>query len=290
MQQTIPGPNRHVSQSGIRLEWERLTPVATDTPSWRPIPDQRPRSFGNTTALVIHTRDYGTADLWPALARFGFSSTDCGGDGETGRLLVQLNPALVVLAIDPECATDLALVQSVSHLSQAPLLVLARGPRRNGLAAALRAGADVAITEADGLDIVQAQIGAFARRKSPRLEVRPSTPSTLAIRDLVIDFNRCRVTRGEEIIPLTPTEFRILAFLARNAGKVATPVDILRAAQDCTYSEREAQEILKVHILRIRRKMEADPLEPSYILNVRGFGYMIERQRHPGAASQTPAA
>jgi DNA-binding response OmpR family regulator len=48
--------------------------------------------------------------------------------------------------------------------------------------------------------------------------------------------------------------------------------------RDSTYSEREAQEIVKVYIRRIRRKVEHDPAEPSYIVNVRGFGYMLERR------------
>ena len=77
---------------------------------------------------------------------------------------------------------------------------------------------------------------------------------------------------------MTPTEFKILAYLARNAGKVVSPVEILRAVQDYTYSEREAQEIVKVYIRRIRRKVESTRLTPNYIVNVRGFGYMLERR------------
>ncbi|MDZ7728325.1 MAG: winged helix-turn-helix domain-containing protein [Dehalococcoidia bacterium] len=112
----------------------------------------------------------------------------------------------------------------------------------------------------------------------------------ITVRDLTLDFDRCQAVRGEDRIPLTPTEFKILAFLARNAGKVVSPVEILRAVQEYTYSEREAQEIVKVYIRRIRRKVEADPAAPSYIVNVRGFGYMLERRTEPREASEPLAA
>jgi two-component system KDP operon response regulator KdpE len=122
-------------------------------------------------------------------------------------------------------------------------------------------------------------LSALARRKAPAVqESREDGPSSITVRDLVLDFDRCQAIREDETIPLTPTEFKILAYLAKNAGKVVSPVEILRAVQDYTYSDREAQEIVKVYIRRIRRKVELDPAEPSYIVNVRGFGYMLERR------------
>ena len=78
--------------------------------------------------------------------------------------------------------------------------------------------------------------------------------------------------------------------MAKGAGKVASPVEILRAVQDYTYSDREAQEIVKVYIRRIRRKIEPSPSDPTYIINVRGFGYMLERRgRERGEESKRAA-
>jgi len=137
----------------------------------------------------------------------------------------------------------------------------------------------VCLRDTDGVELLSAQLSALARRKAPAVQdSRDDGPSTITVRDLVLDFDRCQAVRDEDAIPLTPTEFKILAYLARNAGKVVSPVEILRAVQDYTYSDREAQEIVKVYIRRIRRKVELDPAEPSYIINVRGFGYMLERR------------
>jgi DNA-binding response OmpR family regulator len=112
-------------------------------------------------------------------------------------------------------------------------------------------------------------------------------PSTITVRDRA-RLRRCRYPRAGH--SLTPTEFKILAYLAKNAGKEVSPVEILRAVQDYTYSDREAQEIVKVYIRRIRRKVEADPSEPSYIINVRGFGYMLERRGRTRAEQDAAAA
>lgn len=245
--------------------------------------DRTDQGFRTAVAFVTHTREYRSSDVLPALARHGFTTTERPHDRETERLLAQFDPDLVVLAIDPRLDNDLGLVRTVSRVSNAALMVLAPGPQALGLTAALDAGADVCVRDTDGVEMLMAQLGALARRKAPAPQADDG-PSTISVRDLLLDFDRCQAVREDETIPLTPTEFKILAYLARNAGKVVSPVEILRAVQDYTYSEREAQEIVKVYIRRIRRKIEVDPSEPSYIINVRGFGYMLERRGTPRAS------
>lgn len=245
------------------------------------MPERHDDRFRSAVAFVTHTREYRSSDLLPALARHGFTTTERPHDRETERLLAQFSPDLIVLAVDPRHESDLQLIRNISRSAEAAVLVLAPGPHTNGLGAALDAGADVCLRDTDGPEMIAAQLSALARRKAgPAVEVPDDSPASITVRDLVLDFDRCQANRDDEVIPLTPTEFKILAFLAKNAGKVVSPVEILRAVQDYTYSEREAQEIVKVYIRRIRRKVEADPSEPSYIVNVRGFGYMLERRAH----------
>jgi DNA-binding response OmpR family regulator len=241
--------------------------------------DRYDEGFRNQVAFVTHTREYRSSDVLPALARHGFTTTERPHDRETERLLSQFEPDLIVLAIDPRHDDDIALVRNIARGSQAAVLVLAPGPHTHGLSLALEAGADVCLRDTDGVELLSAQLSALARRKSSGVEEPADDgPSSITVRDLMLDFDRCQAVRDEETIPLTPTEFKILAYLARNAGKVVSPVEILRAVQDYTYSDREAQEIVKVYIRRIRRKVELDPADPSYIINVRGFGYMLERR------------
>jgi DNA-binding response OmpR family regulator len=254
---------------------------------------QRSEDYRNSVAFVTHTRDYRSGDLLPALARCGFTTTERPHDRETGRLLKQFEPDLVVLAIDPRNSADVDLVGAMARESDAMVMVLAPGPHALGMATALNAGADVCVRDTDGAELIAAQVGALARRRhDPRNDdAKPDDEDTvITVRDLTLDFDRCQVVRDEERVPLTPTEFKILAHLARNAGKVVSPVEILRAVQEYTYSEREAQEIVKVYIRRIRRKIEQDPAAPNYIVNVRGFGYMLERRAAPRAAEEQQAA
>ena len=242
-------------------------------------------------AFVTHTREYRSSEVLPALARHGFTTTERPHDRETERLLAQFDPDLVVLAIDPRMDDDLQLIRNISRHCQAALMVIAPGPHKTGLNHALEAGADVCVLDTDGIEYLSAQLGALSRRKTPSQPVdEDEGPSTITVRDLVLDFDRCQAVREEETIPLTPTEFKILAYLARNAGKVVSPVEILRAVQDYTYSDREAQEIVKVYIRRIRRKVEADPADPNYIVNVRGFGYMLERRGDRRASARASEA
>ncbi|MCC7363779.1 MAG: response regulator transcription factor [Dehalococcoidia bacterium] len=248
--------------------------------------------YRNAVAFVTHTRDYRSAEVLPALARHGYTTTERPHDRETERLLAQFDPDLVVLAVDPRHEGDLALIRSVARTCQGALLVLAPGPHGNGLSAALEAGADVCLRDTDGVEMLGAQLSALSRRKSRGVEPEEESLSVITVRDLVLDFDRCQAVRDQDLIPLTPTEFKILAYLAKNAGKVVSPVEILRAVQDYTYSDREAQEIVKVYIRRIRRKVELDPAEPNYIINVRGFGYMLERRlmKRPESGRVTEAA
>ena len=249
--------------------------------------DRREERFHSSVAFVTHTREYRSGDVLPALARHGYTTTERPHDRDTERLLSQFDPDLVVLAVDPRNESDVALIRTVAKNTNAAVLVLAPGPHTNGMSAALEAGADVCMRDTDGPELLSAQLSALNRRKaSPSEEADDDTPSTITVRDLVLDFDRCQANRDDEVIPLTPTEFKILSYLAKHAGKVVSPVEILRAVQDYTYSEREAQEIVKVYIRRIRRKVEADPAVPSYIVNVRGFGYMLERRA--GMRTATP--
>ncbi len=241
------------------------------------MPERYDEGYRNSVAFVTHTREYRASDVLPALAHNGFTTTERPHDRETERLLASFNPDLVVLAVDPRQEEDIQLVRLLSSKTRAAVIVLAPGPHNHGFASALEAGGDVCLRDTDGVEIFSSQVAALVRRQQTASPVDEGQ-GTITVRDLSLDFDRCQASRDDQLLPLTPTEFKILAYLARNAGKVVSPVEMLRAVQDYTYSEREAQEIVKVYIRRIRRKLEIDPSEPDYIVNVRGFGYMLERR------------
>ena len=110
----------------------------------------------------------------------------------------------------------------------------------------------------------------------------PPEPSRfIQIRDVVVDRQKHVVMLQRRPLDLTPTEFKILVCLMETPDEVWSPQELVRRAQGYETDAWGARAIVRVHIRRLRKKMEADASNPKYILNVRGVGYMF--------ASSSPA-
>jgi DNA-binding response OmpR family regulator len=105
--------------------------------------------------------------------------------------------------------------------------------------------------------------------------VPPQPSRFIQVRDVVVDRQRhVAMLRGQPL-DLTPTEFKILACLVETPDQVWSPQELVRRAQGYETDAWGARAIVRVHIRRLRKKMEVDPSNPRYILNVRGVGYMF---------------
>jgi len=102
-----------------------------------------------------------------------------------------------------------------------------------------------------------------------------ATPAAYRVGELVIDTRKKRAGFDEQWVTLPPLQYRLLVALAQRAGEVVSHRELLRAVWGCDGSDREARELLKVHIRQIRRRLRLDPEEHPYIRSVRGFGYML---------------
>ncbi|MER3419441.1 MAG: hypothetical protein C4290_02470 [Chloroflexota bacterium] len=129
-------------------------------------------------------------------------------------------------------------------------------------------------------DASAAAVVALTRRLTELLlaAASPTTPHRVTVRNLTVDFERCEVVVEGQAVALTPTEFRILAHLAGRPGRVISHAELFREVHGYEAGEQEAKDILKVHIWRLRNKLNAAGAEPNLIVNVRGFGYMLERR------------
>ncbi len=97
----------------------------------------------------------------------------------------------------------------------------------------------------------------------------------LMVDKVKIDKAKHMVTYEDRVIDLTPTEFRLLECLINRVDEVCTPQELVRCAQGYETDAWGARSIVRVHIRRLRRKLEPDPEHPQYILNVRGVGYLF---------------
>lgn len=105
--------------------------------------------------------------------------------------------------------------------------------------------------------------------------VSPQSSRFIEIRDVVVDRQKHVVMMQGRPLDLTPTEFKILACLIETPDRVWSPQELVRRAQGYETDAWGARAIVRVHIRRLRKKMETDPSNPKYILNVRGVGYMF---------------
>ena len=102
-----------------------------------------------------------------------------------------------------------------------------------------------------------------------------SSPTFYRVGELGIDTRKKRAGLGERWVTLPPLQYRLLLTLAQRAGEVVSYQELLCEVWGYKGEDREARELLKVHIRQIRRRLGLDPEEHPYIRSVRGFGYML---------------
>ena len=145
-----------------------------------------------------------------------------------------------------------------------------REVRRKDLLAQIEAG--VRELTAEGLLMEAAKEPEALREAAPG---QPESLPLLKVGQLVIDLQRHAATLDGRPLNLTPVEFGTLTYLAREAGRVVSCSNLVKEVQGYDCHEQEARTIMKTHIRHLRQKLEADPSNPEYILNVRGVGYML---------------
>ncbi len=163
---------------------------------------------------------------------------------------------------------------AVRGLQHVPTIVVI--PSESDFVPVMDAGADDAVTASSDATVFAARIRALLRR-AQRWQTG-QTAGIISIRDLLIDLDKCEVVLRERPVSLTPTEFRILSVMAEKVGRVIDARSLLSSVHDHDYDDREAQNLVKVHIANLRRKLEDGRDGNPYILCVRGFGYMLERR------------
>ena len=234
---------------------------------------------GVDTAVEIKTcHVLADNEIWPSafsdvLAGLSLDVQVCGELHDLFEICREQPTALLVLA-QRNASFAVRACRVIRGLQDVPLIVVMQ--REEELISVLDAGADDAVISRSDPQVFVARVRSLLRRSRPG----SAGGGSIEIRDLVIDLEKYQVTLRREIINLTPTEFRLLAVLARQAGRVVDPRSLLSAVHQHDYSERDAQNLVKVHIANLRRKMSDQRTENPYILCVRGFGYMLERRGH----------
>jgi DNA-binding response OmpR family regulator len=153
-----------------------------------------------------------------------------------------------------------------------PVLMLTARDAIDDRVRGLDVGADDYLTKPYSLGELRARIRALLRRTYGELSAAEA--DLLFAGDLVIDRTRGQVSRGSRVLNLSPTEFRLLSYLARHPGQALTRAQILDAVWGYG-AEIEGENTVTVSIRRLREKVELNPSRPTLILTVPGIGYRL---------------
>jgi two-component system, OmpR family, KDP operon response regulator KdpE len=180
------------------------------------------------------------------------------------------NPDLVLLDLGLPDGDGIALTRKIREWSRVPILVVSARGREADKVEALDAGADDYLTKPFGMNELLARMRvAFRHHDAEQGERSP----VVDVGELHLDLERRRVTVAGAEVHLTPIEYRILALLGRNAGKLLTHQRILTEVWGQAYATHT--HYVRVHMGELRKKIERDPARPRILLTEPGVGYRL---------------
>ena len=223
------------------------------------------------TIMIVEDEPAVARGVQVALEREGYATAIVGTGEEAVKRFADIAPDLVLLDVRLPGIDGFEVCRQLRRETRAPVLFLTARADEVDKVVGLEIGADDYLVKPFSVRELVSRIKALLRRAYGEL-ADTQTGRTLRRGDLVIDLERRRVTRGEERISLTTTEFDLLRHMATKPGRVYTRTQLLELVRD--YEALEADErTINVHISHIRDKIEPDPAQPRFIKTVRGVGY-----------------
>jgi DNA-binding response OmpR family regulator len=180
-------------------------------------------------------------------------------------------PDLVILDLNLPGMDGLDVAREIRRKGGTPIIMLTARVEETDQLIGLELGADDYITKPFSPRVVVARVRALLRR----LEEVAAGGRILHFDDLEIDEQAHSVTRADESIDLTPTEFSLLVALASQPGRAFTRLQLLESTQGVAYEGYERS--VDAHIKNLRAKIETDPKDPSFIETVFGVGYRFRK-------------
>ena len=203
-----------------------------------------------------------------ALEREGFRVCEASTAASGLAVAAQAHPAVTVLDLGLPDRDGLTFIRDLRLWSKAPIVVLSARAGERDKVEALDAGADDYLTKPFGVAELLARVRAALRRsESSPVEQAP----VFRFGDVLVDHLNHRIEKAGAEIRLTPIEYRLLALLIANAGRVLTHRQMLLDVWGS--ASPEASSYLRVHVGNLRRKIEDDPARPRHILTETGVGY-----------------
>lgn len=200
------------------------------------------------------------------LAAHGYEVVAAPDGAAAIALAAQTRPDIVLLDLGMPRLDGVAVIEALRGWTTAPIIVVSGRTGSADKVEALDAGADDYVTKPFQIDELLARLRALGRRAGAQ-----TSDPVVRFGDVVLDLAAKEITRGGERAHLTPTEWRMLEFLARNPGALVTRQTLLKEIWGTDQVSDSGY--LRLYMSQLRKKLEPDPASPRYILTESGMGY-----------------
>jgi two-component system, OmpR family, KDP operon response regulator KdpE len=219
--------------------------------------------------LVIDDEKQIRRMLKAALSGYGYDIAEASSGHEGLNQTAIFHPDLIILDLGLPDLDGIEVIKRLREWTQIPIIILSVREHEDDKIKALDVGADDYVTKPFSMGELLARIRVALRH----IAKSEDEPVLTFFGELTVDLAHRNVILKGEDVKLTPTEYEILKYLALQAGRVVTHGQLLRAIWGPNYQEET--QYLRVYIGQLRRKIEADPSQPAYIITEPGVGYRL---------------
>lgn len=230
-------------------------------------------NLAKTSILLIEDEENIRSFISTALKNTNYKITTAKGGNDGLHLSASLCPDLILLDLGLPDLDGMEVIRKLRSWSSIPVIVISARTNEHEKARALDLGADDYITKPFGTVELLARIRTSLRHSHQMQDMASTEPAPYHYKELTIHFENHVVTLSEENIHLTQIEYKLLTLLAKNSGKVLTYPYLMEKIWG-PYTDNNNQ-ILRVNMANIRRKIEKNPAAPEYVFTEIGIGYRM---------------
>jgi len=222
-----------------------------------------------STIVVVEDEPEIRRFLRSSLEAEGYRVAEAAG-GERGAVDAATHKAdLAIVDLGLPDIDGIEVIRRIRAWSPMPILVLSARAQERAKIEALDAGADDYVTKPFGVGELLARVRVALRH----LARSPQGSEVLRLGDVDLDLKKRHASKNQRQIHLTPIEFRLLACLAKHLGLVVTHRQLLREVWGPSHIEHT--HYLRIYMKQLRDKLEADPVQPKYLVTETGVGYRL---------------
>jgi two-component system KDP operon response regulator KdpE len=222
----------------------------------------------NNRVLVIDDEETIRRFLRVALSSQGYAVIEQSSGQEGISSVTTEKPDVIILDLGLPDIDGVEVTRLLRQWTQIPIIILSVRGSESDKIAALDAGADDYLTKPFGVGELLARL-----RAAMRHSIQKGNESVFTVGSLKVDLSKRLVTVSGREVQLTPNEYELLRILVTDAGKVLTHRHLLHKVWGAEYGDES--HMLHVNISNLRRKIEADPARPQFIITEPGVGYRL---------------